>query len=561
MSETRWRGLAGNSDSALQCCAPLVSTIPREKRQIFPLESPFLIVSARRLRPLLSHRKEKEETLPNRHRIAVSRDRFSAASFAIRAAAVLVLAMLAAWPACAQIAQIDDSTRQLSHDIFKQLIEINTTDSIGSTTVAANAMAERLRAAGFPAADVQVVGPNDRKGNLVVHLRGSGAKKPILLMGHLDVVEARHEDWSMDPFEFIEKDGFFYGRGTQDMKSGDAILVTTLIRLRKENYQPDRDLILALTADEEGGKSNGVDWLLKNHRDLIDADFALNSDGGGVYTRDAKPAIVTVDATEKLYADFQLEATNPGGHSSLPVPDNAIYHVTDALSRLERYKFPFELNSVTRAYFGQSALTATPQVAADMKAILNNPPSAAAIARLSADPLYNATMHTTCVATRLDAGHANNALPQTARAIVNCRILPGSGPGHTREAIRAELIKILDDPAIKVRYVSDGGEVLDTAPERHDSPAVTLRPDVMKPLERIAQEMWPGAPVVPTMATGASDGVFTNAAGIPTYGVSGIAIEFGDVRAHGRDERVGVSSYYDAVDFYYRYVKALTSPN
>jgi acetylornithine deacetylase/succinyl-diaminopimelate desuccinylase-like protein len=270
---------------------------------------------------------------------------------------------------------------------------------------------------------------------------------------------------------------------------------------------------------------------------------------------------MTVDATEKLYADFQLETKNSGGHSSLPVPDNAIYHLTDALNRLERHKFPFELNPVTRAYFERSASTATPQVAADMKAILKNPPSAEAIARLSADPLYNATMRTTCVATRLDAGHANNALPQTAHAIVNCRILPGNGPGHTREAVRSELIKILDDPAVKVRYVSNAGEVTDLVPEHHDSPPVTLRPDVMKPLEKIAHEMWPSAPVVPTMATGASDGVFTNAAGIPTYGVSGIAIEFGDVRAHGRDERVGVTSYYDGVEFYYRYVKALTSSN
>ncbi|MGA2719943.1 MAG: M20/M25/M40 family metallo-hydrolase, partial [Candidatus Acidiferrales bacterium] len=234
-------------------------------------------------------------------------------------------------------AQITDSTRQLSRDVFKQLIEINTTDSVGSTTVAAEAMAQRLKDAGFPASDVVVLGPNDRKGNVVARLRGTGERKPILLIGHLDVVEARKEDWSVDPFEFLEKDGFFYGRGTQDMKSGDAIFVATLIRFQKENYRPDRDIILALTADEEGGKSNGVDWLLKNHRDLIDAEFVLNSDGGGVYTRDGKPVIVTVDATEKLYADFQLSVTNPGGHSSLPVPNNAIYHLTDALARLERY--------------------------------------------------------------------------------------------------------------------------------------------------------------------------------------------------------------------------------
>lgn len=558
MIKRRRGGFGGNKDSAPHPEGSFPAPYWSPQQQSQPPNRPILIVSPCRDKSRLSHRKEKTETLPNRHRIAVFRSPNFRLRPALGAALVLILALGLARQA---FAQLDDSTRQLSRDIFKQLIEINTTDSVGSTTVAANAMAERLRNAGFAASDVQVLGPNDRKGNLVARLRGSGVKKPILLMGHLDVVEARREDWSMDPFEFHEKDGFFYGRGTQDMKSGDAIMVTTLIRLKKENYRPDRDLILALTADEEGGKSNGVDWLLKNHRDLIDAEFALNADGGGIYTRDGKPAIMTVDATEKLYADFQLETKNPGGHSSLPVPDNAIYHLTDGLNRLERQKFPFELNPVTRAYFERSASTATPQVAADMKAILKNPPSEDAIARLSNDPLYNATMRTTCVATRLDAGHANNALPQTARAIVNCRILPGNGPGHTREAIREELIKILDDPEIKVRYVSDAGEVMDSVPERHDAPPVTLRPDVMKPLEKIAHDMWPGAPVVPTMATGASDGVFTNAAGIPTYGVSGIAIEFGDVRAHGRDERVGVTSYYDAVEFYYRYVKALTSSN
>ena len=477
--------------------------------------------------------------------------RTSCAQFCALAFAVVLLSGLPAR------AQITDATRQLSRDVFKQLIEINTTDSVGSTTIAADAMAQRLRDAGFPAGDVVVLGPNDRKGNMVARLRGTGERKPILLIGHLDVVEARKEDWSVDPFEFLEKDGFFYGRGTQDMKSGDAIFVATLIRFQKENYRPDRYIILALTADEEGGKSNGVDWLLKNHRDLIDAEFVLNSDGGGVYTRDGKPVIVTVDATEKLYADFQLSVTNPGGHSSLPVPNNAIYHLTDALARLERYKFPFELNDITRAFFERTAPSENPQTNSDMKAILKDPPSAAAIARLSENPLYNATMRTTCVATRLDAGHANNALPQMARAIVNCRVLPQ----HTREEARLDLIKVLADPAIAVRYVADTGEISDTAPGRHDSPPVTLRPEVMKPLEQIAASMWPGAPVIPTMATGASDGVYTNASGLPTYGISGIAIDFGDVRAHGRDERVGVDSYYDGVEFYYRYLKALTSPS
>ncbi len=472
----------------------------------------------------------------------------------LRSAAIFLTLM--ACGATALPAQMDDATRQLSRDIFRQLIEINTTDSTGSTTVAAEAMAQRLRDAGFPADDVQVLGPNNRKRNLVARLHGTGARKPILLIGHLDVVEARREDWSMNPFHFNEEDGYFYGRGTQDMKSGDAILVTTLIRLKKENYQPDRDIVLALTADEEGGTSNGVDWLIKNHRDLIDAEYVLNPDGGGVYTRGGKTVIVAVDASEKLYADYQLEVRNPGGHSSLPVPDNAIYHLTDGLARLEQYRFPAELNDVTRAFFERMAAVETGQTSMDMKDILRNPPSAEAIARLSENPLYNATLRTTCVATRLDAGDANNALPQVARAIVNCRILPG----HTREELRLKLIQILDDPKIVVRYVSDAGKVLDTAPARHDSPPVTLRPDIMKPLEQIAQAMWPDAPVIPTMATGASDGVYTNAAGMPTYGVSGIAIDFGDVRAHGRDERVRANSYYDGVEFYYRYLKALTAP-
>jgi acetylornithine deacetylase/succinyl-diaminopimelate desuccinylase-like protein len=453
-------------------------------------------------------------------------------------------------------AQTDDVTRQLARDIFKQLIEINTTDSVGSTTVAAQAMAQRLRDAGFPADDVVVLGPNDRKGNLVARLHGSGVHKPVLLIGHLDVVEAQREDWTTDPFQFVERDGYYYGRGTQDMKSGDAIWVTTLIRFMREGYKPDRDLILALTADEEGGQSNGIYWLLQNHRDLIDAEFVLNADGGGVDTVKGKPLIVSMDATEKLYADFQLAVTNPGGHSSLPVPDNAIYHLADGLGRLERYQFPFELNAVTRVFFERTAGVETGQTAADMRSIVKSPPDAAAIVRLSADPLWNSTMRTTCVATRLDAGHANNALPQMARANVNCRILPG----HSREEVRQTLLKILADPKIEVSYVTTSGRILDSEANGQALPPVSLRPEVMRTLDRVAAEMWPGAPVVPTMSTGASDGVYTNAAGMPTYGISGLAIDTDDVRAHGKDERLGMESYYRGVEFYYRYLKALTSP-
>jgi acetylornithine deacetylase/succinyl-diaminopimelate desuccinylase-like protein len=452
-------------------------------------------------------------------------------------------------------AQIDEATRKLSHDIFQQLIEINTTDSVGSVTAASQAMAQRFREAGFADSDIQILGPNDRKQNLVVRLHGTGKHPPILLIGHLDVVEAHPEDWTTDPFKFVEKDGFYYGRGTQDMKSGDAIMVTTLIRFKTEGYTPDRDIILALTADEEGGKSNGVDWLLKNHRDLVNAEFVFNSDGGGILSDHGKPVMMTVDATEKLYADFHLSVTNPGGHSSLPTPDNAIYQLVDGLARLERYHFPFELNEVTRAYYAQMAQVETGERASDMKAILTNPPDAEAVARLSQDPIDNSTLHTTCVATRLSAGHANNALPQRAEANVNCRILPG----HSAEEVRQELVRVFADPKIAVLYGNNFGEVFEHAPERKSLPPPPLRRDVFAPLEKITSAMWPGTPVVPDMATGASDGIYTMAAGLPTYGISGIAVDRDDIRAHGRDERLGIQSYYEGVDFYYRYMKAVTS--
>jgi acetylornithine deacetylase/succinyl-diaminopimelate desuccinylase-like protein len=461
----------------------------------------------------------------------------------------LTLALL--FLAIAAPAQIDDVTRQLSHDIFKQLIEINTTDSVGNVTTAAEAMAQRFRDAGFPESDMQIMGPNDRKKNLVVRLHGSGKHKPVLLIGHLDVVEARREDWTTDPFQFVEKDGYYYGRGTQDMKDGDAVMSTTLIRFKKEGFVPDRDVILALTADEEGGTSNGVDWLIKNRRELIDAEFVLNHDGGGILSEQGKPQFMTVDASEKLYSDYQLTVTNPGGHSSLPRPDNAIYHLADGLARLEHYQFPFELTNITRAYYERMAKISTGERAADMRAILKNPPDMDAVARLSKDPIDNSIMHTTCVATRLNAGHANNALPQMAQANVNCRIIPG----HAPEEIRQELEKVVADPKISVKDMGAIGGVNN----RRSYPPPPLRPDVFQPLEKVVNRMWPGLAVVPDMATGASDGVYTNAAGMPTYCISGEAIDRDDIRAHGKDERIRVDAFYRAVDFYYQYLKAVTS--
>jgi acetylornithine deacetylase/succinyl-diaminopimelate desuccinylase-like protein len=451
-------------------------------------------------------------------------------------------------------ATLDDATRRLSRDIFKELIEINTTDSVGNTTTAANAMAKRLKDAGFPPADIQVLGPNDRKGNMVARLRGTGAKKPILIIGHLDVVEAKREDWTTGPFQFIEKDGYFYGRGTQDMKVDDAILVTTLIRFKREGYRPSRDLILALTADEEGGKSNGVDWLLKNHRNLIDAEFVLNMDAGGVTTIKGKPVNVDVEASEKQYADFQLTVLNPGGHSSLPKPDNAIYHLADALSRLEHSPFPVEFNAVTRTYFERRAPLEDARTKADMNAILHTPPDRAALARLTEDPRYNSMLRTTCVATRLSAGHANNALPQTAQAIVNCRILPGHSPAETQQT----LVRVFADPKVAVQYLGAIGGA-EKAPDSKGFATVLPSAEVLRPLEQVAAEMWPGAPVIPEMETGASDSIYTMAAGIPSYGINGVGIDQDDIRAHGKDERVRVAAYYEGVDFGYRFLKAITA--
>jgi acetylornithine deacetylase/succinyl-diaminopimelate desuccinylase-like protein len=451
----------------------------------------------------------------------------------------------------------DAAVRATAHDIFKQLIEINTTDSIGSTTVAAQAMARRLLDAGFPAADVIVVGPNDRKGNMIARYRGNAGSKrrPVLLIGHLDVVEARREDWTTDPFQFVEKDGYYYGRGTQDMKDSDAILVTDFIRLKKEGYVPDRDIILALTADEEGGKSNGVDWLLKNRRELVDAEYVLNPDGGGLFPEQGRPLTVDFEATEKLYADYQVLATNRGGHSSRPRPDNPIYQVAHALEALEKAPFPLELNSVTREYFKQKALLETGERAADLRALLATPPDPAAIERLSKDEHYNAAMRTTCVATMLAGGHAPNALPQHAEANVNCRIMPG----HSQEEIRLALVKLFNDPELSVRYRSDGGELSDHGSDRKAMAPPPLRTDVMDALRGVSAKLWPGAVVLPIMEAGASDSIYTMMEGIPSYGISGVSIDRDDRREHGRDERLQVDSFYTGDEFYYLFLKALTT--
>ncbi|MBS0226931.1 MAG: M20/M25/M40 family metallo-hydrolase [Proteobacteria bacterium] len=447
----------------------------------------------------------------------------------------------------------------LARDIFKQLIEINTTDSIGSTTDAARAMQRRFLDAGFAPNDAQLlVGANPKRGNLVARLHGNGKHKPILIIGHLDVVEAARSDWTMDPFKFTEKDGYFYGRGTQDMKNSDAVAIAALLRMKKEGFVPNRDIILALTADEEGGTDNGVDWLLKNHRDLIDAEFALNPDSGGIAADAGKPVTLNVDATEKLYADYELEATDAGGHSSLPRPGNPIYILSNALVRLGGASFPFELNTVTRTWLEHMRTIEGGTRARDIQGALATPPDADAVAHLSHDPRYNSTLHTTCVATRLDGGHANNALPQRASAIVNCRILPG----HSSEEVRLDLIRIFAEPKLTVRYIDPlTDKRLATGSEQKALPPPSPRKDVFDALHEVADKMWPGMPIVTNMAPGASDSIYTMAAGIPTYGFSGTAIDRDDDRMHGRDERLRVSAFDDSAAFYFRYLKALTSTN
>jgi acetylornithine deacetylase/succinyl-diaminopimelate desuccinylase-like protein len=479
---------------------------------------------------------------------------FSAASAAFALAVFFGLNAVAQSPL--PTASVED--RALAREIFKQLIEINTTDTPqGNVTTANAAMQKRFLEAGFPVEDVHLLGPDARKQNLVVRLRAAGptSEKPVLFLCHMDVVQALRSDWDTDPFQFVEQDGYYYGRGTQDMKNSDAALVATFLRLHKEGYKPRRDLILALTADEESGKFNGAGWLVREHRELVDAAWVLNPDSGGVELENGRAVVADVEATEKVYSDFQITATNRGGHSSRPRPDNAIYELTTALNKLAAYTFPFEMNEVTRTYFKNLAGQETGQRAEDMRAILATPPDLAAAARLSEEPSYNSDFRTTCVATRLVAGHANNALAQTAQANVNCRIFPG----HSPEEIRQQLIGIIGDSKLSVKYFSDAAGVAETAPERKAMAPPAPIAEVFDPLTRITQALWPGVAVTPVMENGASDSIYFAQAGIPCYGYSAIALSREDERAHGQDERLPVDSYWKSLDFFYAFLKAVST--
>jgi acetylornithine deacetylase/succinyl-diaminopimelate desuccinylase-like protein len=444
-----------------------------------------------------------------------------------------------------------DADRQLAREIYKEMVEVRSGYTTGSTTPIAEMVAARLRAAGFPDADIFVGGASPKKANLVVRYRagtaGTSPLKPILLLAHTDVVEANRQDWSTDPFQFVEKDGYYYGRGTSDDKAQAAVWIANLIRYKREGFKPARDIIVALTADEEGGGPyNGVIWLLKNKRDLIDADVAMNEGGGGVMVGGRKIAN-NIQVSEKSYADFKFEVHNKGGHSSVPVPDNAIYRLATALERLSRYGFPLQTDEVTRAYFREMAKVEDGLLKSDLLKISEGSPDAAReamqrVASLSAR--WNSMLRTTCVATELAGGHALNALPQLATANVNCRIFPGDSVESVGKALR---LAIGDDQvAINVQGDVDIG------------PASPLRQDVLKTVARLSDSMWPGVVTIPVMSTGATDGRYLRVAGIPTYGVSGFFGDRDDVRAHGRDERMKVNSFYEGQAFLYQLVKELS---
>jgi acetylornithine deacetylase/succinyl-diaminopimelate desuccinylase-like protein len=454
---------------------------------------------------------------------------------------LLVLAATAVLPAATTSPEPE---RQLVRAIYEELVNTNTSYETGKTTPAAEAMAKRLLDAGFAREDVFVGGAAPHKANVVVRYRGTGGARPLLLLAHLDVVEAKKEDWSLDPFVLVEKDGYFYGRGTGDDKAQAAIWVANLIRYKREGLHPARDLIVALTADEEGGGPyNGVDWLLQNKKELVDAEFCLNEGGWGE-ARGGKRLLNLVQVGEKHSASYRLEVKNPGGHSSMPVPENAIYRLAAALQRVATLEFDFRLNDVTRKYLETLAgLEAEPVASQLRRAAGGDAEAMKAVAKAS--PQWNAVMRTTCVATGLDGGHAENALPQTAGARINCRILPEQTP----EEVQAVLRKVVDDDKVAVSILGSHGS----------SPMSPLREDVVSAAGRLTTTFWPGVVTLPYMVMGGTDGRFLRKAGIPTYGVQGIFYDAGDIRFHGRDERIGVREFYEGQEFLYRLVKELAT--
>ncbi len=425
----------------------------------------------------------------------------------------------------------------LGRAILKEQIEINTTHAKG-TTLAAQAVQARLLAAGFDASDVHLVAPaaHPQMGNVVVRLRGQGKDKPVLFLGHLDVVEAKREDWSFDPFLLTEKDGWLYGRGVIDMKGQDAAMLAALITLKQTGFVPERDIILALTADEEAGTvANGVEFLLKEHRALVDAGLAINPDGGEAGMKHGRRLYVGVQTSEKQYMSFAAEVLDKGGHSSRPTGQNPIYRLARALGRLDAFQFPLHLTSTTRQYFERRATLESGATRAAMQSLVSAKPAASALKRLSDDVETNIIMRTTCTTTMVEGGHAENALPQRARATIQCRAIPG----ETADTVRATLDKVLADPGIRVTQLPGG----------MPSPETALAPGQLAQVEKLVHQHWPGVQVLPQMSAGASDSIYTRKAGIPTLGIDGMFDDLDDARAHGRDERISIQVFGDEIEF------------
>ena len=467
---------------------------------------------------------------------------------ALFACAVSAAATAAATPTAPQDSAAGE---QRFRALYKELVETNTTLSAGNCTLAAERLAARLRAAGFAESDLHPFAAPDhpKEGGLIAVYPGRDPKlKAILLLAHIDVVEAKREDWTRDPFTLIEENGSFYARGAMDDKAEASIWVDLLIRYHAENYRPLRTLKVALTCGEEtAGAFNGAEWLSKNRRELIDAAFALNEGGWGELDANGQRVSLDIEAGEKFPQNYLLEVTNPGGHSSRPVKDNAIYHLAAAVTRIGAYEFPVQFNDANRAYFaGMAKIQAAKgetAIAQAMNAFLRNPADAAAVALVAGkDPSWNATLRTTCVATMLEAGHATNALPQRARAIINCRIYPGVSAAE----VRAKLEELAADPAVKVTMQETRGPTASPPP---------LTPAIMGPIGKLTAEFWPGVPVLPILQAGATDGEFTNAVGIPTYGVEPVFIGPDLGHIHGLNEYVGVKSLLEGREFLYRLVK------
>ena len=464
----------------------------------------------------------------------------------MRAAAILLALASASCGAHAQTSgtRPPQKYEALGRDILAELIAIDTTVDRGST-VAANAVAARARAAGFAPTDVTVVAPKERpdSGSVVVRLRGRSSARPVLYIDHLDVVPAKREDWTFDPFRLTERDGWLYGRGTIDMKGQDASVLTSLIRLKQEGFVPSRDIIAAFTPDEETRAQWGVGWLLKEHRNLIDAALVVNPDGGEGAIKKGRRLYLGVQTSEKIFVTFELEATDKGGHSSRPTADNPIYRLSAALARLSKHRFPIHLTDTTRLYFERRAGVETGQAAADMRAVLRQPPDPAAVDRLSSVVETNIQLRSTCTTTLIDGGHAENALPQRVKATVQCRLIPGETQDSAAAAIKAAIA----DPKVELRVKTAAV----SAPESKPTP------EVFGMVEQVAHAMWPGVVVLPEMSPGASDSVFTRGVGIPSYGVDGMFDDVDDARAHGKDERIGVAVFAEELEFTYRIMRAV----